>query len=265
MKRFTYCFLCMIVSMHVFSQSEITKELFPTLAGLQRTICSEYCDEENNSYLVNAPYQTKYINKKLYLWYEGFYLREENNKIFVYSYIQQKDLLLYDFTLQLGDSLPRLYLDWDLYNEEYGNVVDYPTMTDTDTIIVIDVSDIVLLDGQTYKKWTFDNGMEYVKHLGAYGNYYHAGDFYQLIDDIVVPCLMGIDLICIAKEGKLVYLMDEAKMDSLGVECLCQGVANSVEEIQGSQTGSTKVINNHQLLILNNDKTYNVMGIEVGK
>lgn len=93
----------------------------------------------------------------------------------------------------------------------------------------------------------------------------HAGDFYQLIDDIVVPCLIGIDLICIAKEGKLVYLMDEAKMDSLGVECLCQGVANSVEEIQGSQTGSTKVINNHQLLILNNDKTYNVMGVEVGE
>lgn len=263
MKRFTYCFLCMIVSMHVFSQSEISKELFPTLAGLQRTICSEYCDEENNSYLVNAPYQTKYINKKLYLWYEGFYLREENNKIFVYSYIQQKDLLLYDFTLQLGDSLPRLYLDWNLYNEEYGNVVDYPTMTDADTIIVIDVSDIVLLDGQTYKKWTFDNGMEYVKHLGSYGNYYHAGDFYQLIDDIVVPCLIGIDLICIAKEGKLVYLMDEAKMDSLGVECLCQSVANSVENTRSLHMESTKFIHSNQVLIQTEDKTYNIMGMEV--
>ena len=266
MKRFTYCFLCMIVSMHVFSQSEVSKELFPTLAGLQRTICSEYCDEDNNSYLVNAPYQTKYINKKLYLWYEGFYLREENNKIFVYSYIQQKDLLLYDFTLQLGDSLPRLYLDWNLYNEEYGNVVDYPTMTGkVDPIVVVDLSEVTLLDGKQYKKWTFNNGMEYVENIGAYGHYNYAGDFFQLIADIVVPCLTGYHLICASKYGLLVYQMDQQGMDHLGTECLCQGIANAVEEIPISQTGSTKVINNHQLLILNNNKTFNVMGIEVGK
>ena len=184
--------------------------------------------------------------------------------IFVYSYIQQKDLLLYDFTLQLGDSLPRLYLDWDLYNEEYGNVVDYPTITGkVDPIVVVDVSELTLLDGKQYKKWTFNNGMEYVENIGAYGHYNYAGDFFQLIANIPVPCQMGFHLICVSKEGMLIYQIDEEKMDSLGVECLCQGIANAGEEIQVSQTRSTKIINNSQLLILNANKTYNVMGVEV--
>ena len=266
MKRYIYSFLCLLMSVHGFSQSEISKELFPTLAGLQRTVCLEYCDEDNSAYLIGAPSETKYINEKLYIRYGGFYLREENKKIFIYSDIQQKDLLLYDFTLQVGDSLPRLYTDWDIENEEYGNVVDYPTMTGkVDPIVVVDVSEVALLDGKQYKKWTFNNGMEYVENIGAYGHYKYAGDFFQLIADIIVPCLTGYQLICISKDGMLVYQLDGAEMDTLGVECLCQGIANAVEEIPVSQTESTKVINNHQLLILNNNKTYNVMGMEVGK
>ena len=266
MKRYIYSFLCLLMSVHGFSQSEVSKELFPTLAGLQRTICSEYCDEDNRTYLVETPSKTTYINEKLYIRYGGFYLREENKRIFIYSDVQQKDLLLYDFTLQIGDSLPHLYTDWDIENEEYGNVVDYPTMTGkVDPIVVVDLSEVTLLDGKQYKKWTFNNGMEYVENIGAYGHYNYAGDFFQLIADIVVPCLTGSHLICASKYGLLVYQMDQQGMDNLGTECLCQGIANSVEEIQGSQTGSTKVINNHQLLILNNDKTYNVMGVEVGE
>ena len=222
MKRFTYCFLCMIVSMHVFSQSEVSKELFPTLAGLQRTICSEYCDEDNRTYLVEAPSKTKYINEKLYVRYGGFYLREEGKRIFVYSYIQQKDLLLYDFTLQVGDSLPRLYTDWSIENEEYGNVVDYPTMTGyVNPILVVDLSEVTLLNGKKYKKWTFNNGMEYVENIGAYGRYKYAGDFFQLIADIPLPCYMSSRLICVSIDGMLLYQLDEAEMDSLGVECLC--------------------------------------------
>lgn len=264
MKRFTYCFLCMIVSMHVFSQSEISKELFPTLVGLQRTVCSEYCDEDNRAYLVEAPSKTKYINEKLYIRYGGFYLREENKRIYIYSYIQQKDLLLYDFTLQIGDSLPHLYSDWDIENEEYGNVVDYPTMTGkVDPIVVVDVSELTLLDGKQYKKWTFNNGMEYVENIGAYGHYKYAGDFFQLIADIPVPCLTGFHLICISKEGMLIYQMDEEKMDSLGVECLCQSVVNSVEDTRSLHTESTKFIHSNQVLIQTEDKTYNIMGMEV--
>ena len=214
--------ICLLISMHGFSQSTISKELFPTLAGLQRTVCSEYCDEDNRAYLVEAPSKTKYINEKLYLRYGGFYLREEGKRIFVYSYIQQKDLLLYDFTLQVGDSLPRLYTDWSIENEEYGNVVDYPTMTGyVNPILVVDLSEVTLLNGKKYKKWTFNNGMEYVENIGAYGRYKYAGDFFQLIADIPLPCHMSSRLICVSLDGMLLYQLDEAEMDSLGVECLC--------------------------------------------
>lgn len=264
MKRYIYSFLCLLISLYGFSQSTISKELFPTLVGLQRTVCSEYCDEDNRAYLVEAPSKTKYINEKLYIRYGGFYLREENKRIYIYSYIQQKDLLLYDFTLQIGDSLPHLYSDWDIENEEYGNVVDYPTMTGKgDPIVVVDVSELTLLDGKQYKKWTFNNGMEYVENIGAYGHYKYAGDFFQLIADIPVPCLTGFHLICISKEGMLIYQMDEEKMDSLGVECLCQSVVNSVEDTRSLHTESTKFIHSNQVLIQTEDKTYNVMGMEV--
>lgn len=266
MKRIFICLLCVLITLNIFSKTDVSKEIFPTLAGLQRTVCLEYCDEDNSAYLIGAPSETKYINEKLYIRYGGFYLREENKKIFIYSDIQQKDLLLYDFTLQVGDSLPRLYTDWDIENEEYGNVVDYPTMTGkVDPIVVVDVSEVTLLDGKQYKKWTFNNGMEYVENIGAYGHYKYAGDFFQLIADIVVPCLTGSHLICASKYGLLVYQMDQQSMDNLGTECLCQGIANAVEEIPVSQTESTKVINNHQLLILHDGQTYNVMGVEVGE
>ena len=264
MKRFYFLLICALISVHGFSQSEVSKELFPTLAGLQRTICSGYCGEDNRTYLVEAPSKTKYINEKLYIRYGGFYLREENKRIYIYSYIQQKDLLLYDFTLQIGDSLPHLYSDWDIENEEYGNVVDYPTMTSkVNPIVVVDLSEVTLLDGKQYKKWTFNNGMEYVENIGAYGHYKYAGDFFQLIADIPVPCLTGFHLICISKEGMLIYQMDEEKMDSLGVECLCQSVANSVEDTRSLHTESTKFIHSNQVLIQTEDKTYNIMGMEM--
>ncbi len=264
MKRYMYCFLCLLTSVHGFSQDEISKELFPTMAGLQRTVCSEYLGEDNLSYLVEAPYKTKYINEKLYIRYGGFYLREENKRIYIYSYIQQKDLLLYDFTLQIGDSLPHLYSDWDIENEEYGNVVDYPTMTGkVDPIVVVDVSEVTLLDGKQYKKWTFNNGMEYVENIGSYGQSNYAGDFFQLIADVKVPKLIGIRLVCVNKSGSLVYQMEQDKMDSLGVECLCQSVANSVEDTRSLHMESTKFIHSNQVLIQTEDKTYNIMGMEV--
>jgi hypothetical protein len=105
--------------------------------------------------------------------------------------------------------------------------------------------------------------MEYVENIGAYGHYKYAGDFFQLIADIPVPCLTGFHLICISKEGMLIYQMEQDKMDSLGVECLCQSVVNSVEDTRSLHTESTKFIHSNQLLIHSADKTYNIMGMEV--
>ena len=65
--------LCILISMHGFSRVEISKEQFPTLAGLQRTACSEYVDcQDNETYLMQAN-EIKEINGKQYLKYGGLF------------------------------------------------------------------------------------------------------------------------------------------------------------------------------------------------
>ena len=91
--------ICLLISMHGFSQSTISKELFPTLAGLQRTSCTKTIGENeygtvwgSRSYLIQE-IETATIDGKQYLLfgidnnydklYLKLWLREENNKIFL--------------------------------------------------------------------------------------------------------------------------------------------------------------------------------------
>ncbi len=215
-------------------EAENPEDLFPTLWGLQRTGCTKTIGENGNgttvwgsrSYLMQE-IETATIDGKQYLLfgtnniydeYCSLWLREENNKILLYSTAQKKDLVLYDFTLNVGDSLPRLYVDYDL-----SSVVDY----DNDEwglspLVVTEVSTITLLDGKEYKKWTFDNGIEYVEGIGSFGSNYGHNDFYQLI--VNAPRLSDVysqHLVCASKNGQLLYQMDDTEMERLGAECLC--------------------------------------------
>ena len=211
------------------------KEYILTLPGLQRTVCYEYCGEteEDNSanFTDKQTFDSIFFeNDKPYILCNDYLLREEDNKILIYSQLLNKDLVLYDFTLEVGDSLPALYIDyharnamdWMPYNPD---VVDYNkdfdgTIYPADTFVVTDVSNVTLLDGKEYKKWTFDNGMEYVEGIGMYGGH-RNGNFFGLIQEIVVPCHTGTHLVCVSKNGKLLYQMDDAEMERLGTECLC--------------------------------------------
>ena len=198
------------------------EDLFPTLWGLQRTSFTEYFDSghqpESAPYLLKAG-DTKWIGGKLYLDF-GQYLREENGKIYIYSELQKKDFVLYDFTLELGDTLTTL--NWDYYNPNSDgtiSVVDYAVDCPIDTLIVTDISTITLLDGKEYKKWIFNHGyFGYVESIGTL-----SGLFYELSQScMVVPgCYMGDHLVCASKNGQLLYQMDDAEMERLGAECLC--------------------------------------------
>ena len=211
------------------------EDQFPTLWGLQRTVCNEYCgeSEEDNSANVTYKHTFDYIRVtseyKPYILCNGYSLREEDNKVLIYSHILNKDLVLYDFTLEVGDSLPALYIDYYPHSDVdlmAQNVVDYNkdgqngTIYPADTFVVTDISSVTLLDGNQYKKWTFDNGMEYVEGIGMYGGS-RNGNFFGLIQKVVVPCHTGEHLVCASRNGKLLYQMDEAEMERLGVECLC--------------------------------------------
>ncbi len=241
--------ICLLISMHGFSQSTISKELFPTLAGLQRTSCTKTIGEDeygtvwgSRSYLMQETQSTTIDGKQYMVFgddqYNRFALREENNKILVYSSILKKDLVLYDFTLEVGDSLPALYFVWRAHNALYpwlynGDILDYNegdggTILPADTFVVTDISTITLLDGKEYKKWTFNNGMQYVEGIGSFGTSYAWNDFFQLIANVPqYSDAVSEHLVCVSKNGKLLYQLDEAEMDSLGVECLCDGYQSS--------------------------------------
>lgn len=212
------------------------KEYILTLPGLQRTVCNEYCGETEDDNSANNTYKQTFDsiffeNDKPYILCNDYLLREEDNKILIYSQLLNKDLVLYDFTLEVGDSLPALYIDWQYHNAfeqplpYNGEVVDYNedndgTILPADTFIVTDISTITLLDGKEYKKWTFDNGMEYVEGIGMYGGR-RNGNFFGLIREVVVPCHSGTHLVCVSKNNKLLYQMDDEEMERLGAECLC--------------------------------------------
>lgn len=215
-----------------YNDGDFIEGAFPILSGLQRTICNEYCEDSKTS--LQKFEDILFEHDKPYIYCESaFLIREENNKILIYSHSLDKDLVLYDFTLKVGDSLPRLYLDEsaekDLYWIDYNimNVVDYHkdlegNILPADTLIVTDVSAITLLDGKEYKKWTFNNGMEYVEGIGSFGNNMRFFDFFQLIGNMAVPVsLHGTHLVCVSKNNKLLYQMDDAEMERLGTECLC--------------------------------------------
>ena len=255
------------------------EDLFPTLWGLQRTGCTKTIGENGDgitvwgsrSYLMQE-IETTSIDGKQYLLfgindiysydeYSSLWLREEDNKILVYSAAQKKDLVLYDFTLNIGDSLPRLYVDYEL-----SSVVDY----DKDEwglapLIVTEVSTITLLDGKEYRKWTFDNGMQYVEGLGSFGTCYGHNDFYQLI--VNAPLLSDVysqHLVCASKNGQLLYQMDDAEMERLGTECLCEsGIGSSVGTITTPKTDATKILHDGQLFIIRGGKMYNILGASV--
>ena len=215
----------------------VSNDLFPTLSGLQRTICREYCEQADNKTRIEqfTNLTTRTETGGPYLYYSPFLLREKDNKILIYSRTLNKDLVLYDFNLQVGDSLPMLYIDFFAEDDwiadrdmEIWCVVDYHkdlegNILPADTLIVTDVSAITLLDGKEYKKWTFNNGMEYVEGIGSFGNGQWSGDFFQLIANKDVPtCLLDEHLVCASKNGQLLYQMDDTEMERLGAECLCE-------------------------------------------
>lgn len=220
-----------------YNAGVVSDDLFPTLSGLQRTICREYYEQTDNKTRIEqfTNLTTRTENGSPYIYYSPFLLREKDNKILIYSRTLNKDLVLYDFNLQVGDSLPMLYIDFFAKDDWIANrdmeiwcVVDYHkdlegNILPADTLIVTDVSAITLLDGKEYKKWTFNNGMEYVEGIGSFGNRQWSGDFFQLIANRGVPTsLQGEHLVCASRNNKLLYQMDDAEMERLNTECLCE-------------------------------------------
>ena len=186
------------------------KDLFPTLTGLQRTEVKVHTTGADAPHIVSFDEYTHYVpynKQRIYLTNDGLtFLREENNQVLFYapSYGIKEDVVLYDWTLEVGDTLP--------YNK-------YTLLKEAD-FIVTNVSTITLLDGKEYKKWTLACGIEYIEGIGAingggYGNYFCL----QCSESPAI--YIENRLVCASRNGQLLYQMDDAEMERLGAECLC--------------------------------------------
>ena len=190
---------------------ENPEDLFPTLTGLQRTEVKVHTTGTDAPHIVSFDEYTHYVpynKQRIYLTNDGLtFLREENNQVLFYapSYGIKEDVVLYDWTLEVGDTLP--------YNK-------YTLLKEAD-FIVTNVSTITLLDGKEYKKWTLACGIEYIEGIGAingggYGNYFCL----QCSESPAI--YIENRLVCASRNGQLLYQMDDAEMERLGVECLCE-------------------------------------------
>ena len=231
--------------------------LFPMLSGLCRTMAErmemhidgrDSTDYENRLYLVTAQQDTV-INGQHYLQYgEDLFLREQDNKVLLYSGdCSKSDLVLYDFNLQVGDSLAHIFRVGDnacgavvFSNTDEENRSYYAHVTKIETI--------VLQDGKERKKWVFGNGMEYVEGIGTWGNDVFAGDFFQLIMEDIPLCLRERSLVCVCKNGKMLYEMPYSEQVKRGATCLCEQEVEApqwcdqwnVFEFRGTTDGETE-------------------------
>ena len=215
------------------------KDLFPTLWGLQRTTFYHYTECSDSYSSLTASNEIVTINDKPYLRFGKMFLREENNQVLIYSAAYDKDLVLYDWNLEVGDSISLLAMDYGVYPEYAVSVVDYRVIVDidengdlimdtipTDKVVVDKISTITLLDGKEYKTWHlatgWAGGITYVEGIGILSEGYGGGDYIGLIRPEELPtCYYGDLLVCVSKNNKLLYQMDPVKMDELGAECLC--------------------------------------------
>ena len=238
MRRILFLACCLFISTQIFSPDELSKELFPTLAGLERTMYNHHCGSSKPYANREMPNEIDtIINGKAYVFFDNFFLREENNQVLVYSSFYEKDLVLYDWTLEVGESLQKLNYVY-CFSSESCIVTDFyddgsflcdgiekPKKTPLGKITVTKVSTVTLLDGKEYKKWTFNSGFEYIEGIGcvANGEYgYNLSKYTALIIPWALPtCIYENFLVCVSRDGQLLYKMDDETQHGFGTKCKC--------------------------------------------
>ena len=177
---------------------------------LQRTEVSEHTTGVDTTYLVTCD---KFVGRVIWdvlYWYDydaGYFFRETKDQIILsFPYGGGEECVLYDFSLEVGDTLP---------------VMQYDEKTRGEMFRVVDVSMVTLLDGKEYKKWTLACGYEYIEKIGAI-NGKGLGNYVAFGPNADAATYLGSPLVCASRNGKILYLMDDAEMERLGTECLCE-------------------------------------------
>ena len=187
-------------------------------------------------------------------WYSGALRFTEDKK--VYIYYDNAEYLLYDFNVQVGDTLD-VFAGVEYYN--FHNI--YPHIV-TNVVTIDDGRLQVYLDAIVRD--------EYLNQEEKFPKTWIEG--VGSIDGIVHNnAILGVGgngkslLLCAYHNNECRYTTENPEYTPLGCVYNEGDVINAVEHVSASTPSVQKIIKEGQLLILRDSKTYNVMGMEVTK
>lgn len=166
------------------------------------------------------------------------FVRKADEHIYLRINNQPDELVLYDFSLQVGDTVPFVYY---YYNPELEKPVytnNFPkdkveewqlSIYPNDT--VISVYELTLLNGERRKALDVGRGTDFhtiVEGLGALNQYF----FNSIKPQDVPTCGVWRLLICSSANGELLYKVSDEKIEEMEVPCACGSSYDAVEDIQ---------------------------------
>lgn len=189
------------------------------LVGLCQTYCDAYCvyfPLESIPIATLSITETTNIDNKVYYKVDGFrtlgwdskqiLLRIDEQQILLRTITDPKEYVLYDFSLQVGDIVPKVYYDNFAKNEFTYEPPEYRAEALPDT--VISVSTYTLPNGETRKLLKIGRGdlnYDIVEGIGCLNNH-----FFSRIDLYEIPtCSHDMFLVCSSINGELLYAMSE--------------------------------------------------------
>lgn len=211
------------------------------------------CDPRDNVFvlqgdtLINGK---KYHNVKyLEVPWLVFPLTADGKKI--YAHIYGRDILLYDFGLEVGDSI----LHYQNIRFDADAPEDLRFGSDSAYIYVSEVDSITLLDGRRakrlhYRRYQDEHYRSDIEYIGC-----AKGGLFSIID-VPQQTTCGSNVCCCSLNGELVY------EDYAGL-CEEMDIHATIPIVQQKTLSASKNLHNGQLLIRRDEKTYTVHGIEV--
>jgi hypothetical protein len=170
----------------------------------------------------------------------------------VFIHYQGSEYLLYDFDVQVGDTLE--IFGGIRYFEHFNTLPHVITAIDTLSNGLLIKSRVTLTDpiGSQYK---FTK--TWIEGVGSIDGIIHNTATYALGNALQV-------LLCAYHDDSRLYTVNDSFHGSLG--CVYNnGIFSATEEVESPTPSAQKIMQNGQLLILHEGKTYNVMGVEVGQ
>ena len=211
------------------------------------------CDPRDNVFvlqgdtLINGK---KYHNVKyLEVPWLVFPLTADGKKI--YAHIYGRDILLYDFGLEVGDSI----LHYQNIRFDADAPEDLRFGSDSAYIYVSEVDSITLLDGRRakrlhYRRYQDEHYRSDIEYIGC-----AKGGLFSIID-VPLQTTCGGNWCCCSLNGEPIY-------EEYPGLCEEMDIHTAFPIAQQKKPSASKNLHNGQLYIKHNEKTYSVQGVEM--